>query len=56
MAASAITQPTEGNKALARASAPKTGGVRHPCVFCDSRGYSTREKKEQPMHFTWTKI
>jgi len=32
---------------LARASAPKTGGVRHPCVFCDSRGYSTREKKEQ---------
>ena len=26
---------------------PKTGGVRHPCLFCDSRGYSARENKEQ---------
>ena len=47
MAANAITQPTEDSKLLARAKAPKTGGVRHPCVFYDSRGYSSREKKEQ---------
>ena len=49
MAAIAISKqkPTEVNKLSVRARAPKTGGVRHPCVFCDSRGYSTREKKEQ---------
>ena len=47
MAAIAITQPTEDRKLLAHAKAPKTGGVRHPCIFCDSRGYSTIEKKEQ---------
>ena len=47
MAAIVITQPTEDSKLLARAKAPRTGGVRHPCVFCDSRGYSAREKKEQ---------
>ena len=49
MAAIAISnpKPTEVNKLLAHSKAPKTGGVRHPCVFCDSRGYSTREKKEQ---------
>jgi len=47
MAAVVITQPTEDSKLLARAKAPRTGGVRHPCVFCDSRGYSAREKKEQ---------
>ena len=47
MAAIAITQPTEDSKLLAHAKAPKTGGVRHPCIFCDSRGYSTIETKEQ---------
>ena len=33
--------------AIKRLPAPKTGGVRHPCLFCISRGYTAREKKEQ---------
>ena len=47
MAAITNTQPTEDRKLLAQATAPKTGGVRHPCIFGDSRGYSTIEKKVQ---------
>jgi len=49
MAAIAIpnTEPTEMKNPVFRALAPKTGGVRHPCIFCNSRGYSTIEKKEQ---------
>jgi len=52
MAAIAITQPTEDRKLLARSKAPRTGGVRHPCIFCDSRGYSSIEKKEQQELFS----
>ena len=33
--------------AIRRLPAPKTGGVRHPCLFCESRGYTSKEKKEQ---------
>ena len=33
--------------AIQKLRAPKTGGVRYPCVFCDSRGYSSKEKKVQ---------
>ena len=33
--------------AIKRLPAPKTGGVRHPCVFCNSRGYTDKKKKEQ---------
>ena len=48
MAAIAITKPkpTE-EKVIVRAKAPKTGGARHPCIFCDSKGYSRKEEQEQ---------
>jgi len=38
--------------AIRRLPAPKTGGVRHPCVFCESRGYTNKEKKEQQQLLT----
>ena len=49
MATTAITKltPTDEKKIITRAKAPKTGGVRHPCVFCNSKGYSTRSEHEQ---------
>ena len=46
MAAIAITKPTERKKII-RAQAPVTGGVRHPCLFCDMKEYSTLSKQEQ---------
>ena len=33
--------------AIQKIRAPKTGGVRYPCVFCESRGYSNKEEKAQ---------
>ena len=49
MAAIAIYKPnpTEERNLTVRAKAPTTGGVRHPCVFTESKGYSRTEKKDQ---------
>ena len=33
--------------AILRQLAPKTGGVRHQCIFCESKGYTKIEEKEQ---------
>ena len=50
MAAIAITKPTESKKIM-RADAPVKGGVRHPCLFCDLKEYSTLSKQEQKELF-----
>ena len=49
MAAIAIYKPnpTEERNLTVHAKAPTTGGVRHPCVFCESKDYSRKEKKDQ---------
>ena len=46
MAAIDITKPTE-RKIIMYANAPVIGGVRHPCLFCDLKEYSTLSKQEQ---------
>ena len=33
--------------AIKRLPTPRTGGVRHPCIVCESRGYTAIEKNEQ---------
>ena len=33
--------------AILRQLAPTTGGVRHPCIFCESKGYTKIEETEQ---------
>ena len=33
--------------AIQKPRAPKTCGARYPCVFCESRGYTNKEKKAQ---------
>ena len=33
--------------AILRQLAPTTGGVRHPCFFCESKGYNKIEENEQ---------
>ena len=50
MAAIAITQSTEMKKYF-HAIAPETGGVRHPCLFCDMKEYSTLSMQEQKELF-----
>jgi hypothetical protein len=44
--ATAKPKPTEVKKII-RAKAPETGGVRHPCLFCDMKAYSTLSTQEQ---------
>ena len=44
--ATAKLKPTESKKII-RAIAPKTGGVRYPCLLCDMKDYSTWSTQEQ---------
>jgi len=46
MAAIAITKPSEAKKII-RAIAPEAGGVRYPCLLCDTKEYSSLSNQEQ---------